>query len=73
MQVRIFRGQGRVFGFTASEAGENLPSQYGPWVPFKTLAMTRGEPQPGVNVDECLDDIDAYGLHLTDAHIRIAQ
>ena len=71
MQVHIFRGQGRVFGFTASEAGENLPSQYGPWVPFKTLAMTKGEAQRGVNVDECLDDIDAYGLHLTDAHVRI--
>jgi hypothetical protein len=35
--------------------------------------MTRGEAQPGVNVDECLDDIDAHGFHLTDAHVSIAQ
>jgi hypothetical protein len=73
MQVHIFRGPGRVFGFTADEAGENLPSRYAPWTPFKSLEMIRGEAQPGVNVDECLDDIDAVGFHLTDAHVRITQ
>ena len=73
MRVHIFRGIGRIFGFTEDETGENLPSQYGPWTAFKTLEMTRGEAQPGVNVDECLDDIDDYGFHLTDAHVRITQ
>ncbi len=73
MQVHIFRGQGRVFGFTERDAGENLPPQFGPWVPFKTLDLARGTTQPGVNVDECLDDIEVYGLHLTDAHVRITQ
>jgi hypothetical protein len=28
---------------------------------------------PGVNVDECLDDIDDHGFHLTDAHVRTTQ
>ena len=73
MQVHIFRGSGRVFGFTQDGSGEDLPSQYGPWAAFKTLEMARGEAQPGVNVDECLNDIDEFGFHLTDAHVRIAQ
>ena len=71
MQVHIFRGTGRVFGFTEDGAAANLPSQYGPWTAFKVLEMTRGEPRPGVNVDECLDDIEKHGVHLTDAHVRI--
>ncbi len=71
MQVDIFRGQGRIFGFTEGGGEEKLPPQYGPWVAFKTLEMARGEAQPGVNVDECLDDIASCGFHLTDAHVRI--
>lgn len=71
MLVHIFRGQGRIFGFTENDAGETLPPRYGPWATFKSLEMSRGQPQPGVNVDECLDDIDAHGFHLTDAHVRI--
>jgi hypothetical protein len=71
MQVHIFRGPGRIFGCTGDSGGENLPSQFGPWAAFKTLEMARGEAQPGVNVDECLDDIAQHGFHLTDAHVRI--
>ena len=72
MQVEIFRGTGRVFAFIESGSGKDLPPQYGPWAPFKALELTRGVAQPGVNVDECLDDIARHGLHLTDAHVRIA-
>ena len=71
MIIHSFRGTGRVFGFTRDAAGENLPARFGPWTPFKTLDLERGRPQPGVDVDECLDDIEARGLHLTDAHVRI--
>ncbi len=71
MRVDIFRGIGRVFGFTESGGEEKLPPQYGPWVAFKTLELVRDEAQPGVNVDECLDDIAEHGFHLTDAHVRI--
>ena len=73
MQVHIFRGPGRIFGCTGNASGENLPPQYAPWAAFKTLEMTRGEAQSGVNVDECLDDIDEFGFHVTDAHVRITQ
>jgi hypothetical protein len=73
MQVHIFRGPGRVFAFTEDAAGMNLPPRYGSWTPFKSVEMTRDEAMPGVNVGECLDDIESYGFHLTDAHVRITE
>jgi hypothetical protein len=74
MRVHSFRGTGRVLGFTEQAAGANLPSQYGPWSAFKTLELDRGgEPTPGVNTKECLDDIEKHGFHITDAHVRITE
>jgi hypothetical protein len=35
--------------------------------------LVRGEPTPGVEASACLDDIDRYGFHVTDAHIRITE
>jgi hypothetical protein len=70
-QVHIFRGTGRVFGFTEDAAGSNLPSQYGPWNSFKTISLSREEPTPGVNAADCLNDIEKHGFHITDAHVRI--
>jgi len=71
LQVHIFRGPDRIFGVTGDSSGENLPSRYRPWAAFKTLEMVRGQAQPGVNVGECLDDIDKFGFHITDGHLRI--
>jgi hypothetical protein len=73
MQVHTFRGTGRVFAFTTGGNMENLPERYAPWTPFKTIEMERGQSQPGVNVDECLDDIARHGIHVTDAHVRITE
>ncbi len=73
MRVHIFRGPGRIFGFTASVAGENLPQKYAPWTAFKSIELHRGESIPGVNTDECLNDLEAHGIHITDAHIRITE
>jgi hypothetical protein len=73
MQVHRFRGPGRVFAFTQDAGGKNLPTAYEPWTSFKSLEMSKGGAQPGVNVDECLDDIEKYGFHLTDAHVRITE
>jgi hypothetical protein len=67
MQVHIFRGPARVFGFTGDATGASLPAQYAPWNHFKTLEMSKGEAIPGVNAAECLDDIERFGYHLTDA------
>jgi hypothetical protein len=72
MQVHIFRGPGRVFAFTEDATGNNLPSQFGPWNSFKTIDLSReGEPTPGVEANDCLDDIEKHGFHITDAHVRI--
>lgn len=71
MQVHVFRAAGRVFGFTSDSTGGNLPSGLGEWSQFRTVVMTLGQPTPGVDVDDCLDDIAAHGFHLTDAHVRI--
>jgi hypothetical protein len=71
MKVHIFRGDGRVFGFTRDEAGASLPSGYGDWAAFRSVEMREGDVMPGVEVDECLADIAAHGFHLTDAHVRI--
>jgi hypothetical protein len=73
MQVHIFRGPDRIFGFTADGDGTNLPSQYAPWNAFKTIDLTRETPRAGVNVTECLDDIEKHGFHLTNAHVRITE
>jgi hypothetical protein len=74
VQVHLFRGTGRVFGCTQDATGGNLPSRFGPWVAFKTFEMNRGdEPRPGIDVEDCLSDIEAYGFHLTDAHVRITE
>jgi hypothetical protein len=73
VQVHIFRGEGRIFGFARDSEGGNLPVKHGPWSAFKALELVRGHKQPGVNVEECLDDIERLGLHVTDAHVRITE
>ena len=73
MQVHIFRGEGRVFAFTQDNEGGNLPSKYGPWFAFKSVNLVRGQTMPGVNVEQCLGDIEQHGLHVTDAHVRITE
>jgi hypothetical protein len=74
MLVHIFRGPGRVFGITEDATGANLPSQFSPWSAFKSINLSRdGEPTPGVNANECLDDIERHGFHITDAHVRITE
>ncbi len=71
MHVHVFKGPGRVFCVTADQAGANLPARFGPWEVFRSIELERGGTQPGLNVEECLDDLEAHGLHLTDAHVRI--
>jgi hypothetical protein len=73
MQVHIFRGPGRVFGCTTESSGANLPSKYAPWTAFKTVELKEGEPTPGLAVDDCLHDLETYGVHVTDAHVRITE
>jgi hypothetical protein len=69
----LFRGLGRVFAFTGDSSGTNLPQQFSPWSHFKTVEIRQGEPMPGVDVAECLADLEAFGIHITDAHVRITE
>jgi len=46
MLVYLFRGPGRVFGVTAAESGENLPSKFAPWTAFKSIELNRDVPNP---------------------------
>jgi hypothetical protein len=74
MLIHIFRGPGRVFGCTGDATGANLPSQFAPWNTFKSIELSRdGGPTPGVNTEDCLADIEKYGFHITDAHVRITE
>lgn len=74
MLVHIFRGPGRVFGVTQDATGGNLPSLFSPWTMFKSIDLSRdGQPTPGVNANECLEDIEKHGFHITDAHVRITE
>jgi hypothetical protein len=73
MQVHVFRGTGRVFAVTEGSSVSDLPELYAPWTPFKTIVLVRGQTQPGIDVDGCLDDMARYGIHVTDAHVRITE
>ena len=74
MLVHIFRGPGRVFGVTENGTGGNLPSQFSPWTFFKSIELSRdGGARAGVDANECLEDIDKHGFHITDAHVRITE
>jgi hypothetical protein len=73
MQVHVFRGTGRVFAATEGSNVNDLPELYAPWTPFKTIELVRGQTQPGIDVGDCLDDIARYGIHVTDAHVRITE
>ena len=73
MQVHIFRGPERIFAFTTEPSGANLPAKYAPWSVFKVVEVQKDVPIPGVDVNACIRDLEAYGVHVTDAHVRITE
>jgi hypothetical protein len=58
---------------TTQEDGANLPHRHAPWATFKTIDIERGKATPGLDVDECLRDLEVHGVHVTDAHRRITE
>lgn len=61
-----------MFGFTCDATGENLPGKFAPWTPFKSITLERGAPPtPGVDTEACLSDIEQFGFHVADKHVRI--
>ena len=63
-----------MFGFTEDATGGNLPSHFSPWTAFKSIDLSRdGEPTAGVDTNQCLEDVEKHGFHITDAHVRITE
>jgi hypothetical protein len=73
MRFELFGGRDRLFAVVATGGSDKLPERYGPWTHFKTPELTRGSSLPGLNVEECLDDMERHGIHVTDAHVRITE
>ncbi len=71
MRAQLYRGPGRVFAVTGDETGTNLPAKYAPWTFLKSIEIERGTPTPGLDIDECLADMETLGVHITDAHVRL--
>ena len=62
-----------MFSIIREEAGANLPVQLAPWTFFKTIEIESGLPSPGLDVEGCLADLSAFGVHITDVHVRITE
>lgn len=73
MLFELFRGRDRIFAVAPTRGSVKLPGRYGPWTHFKTLELFRGSTAPGLNVGDCLDDIERHGVHVTDAHVWITE
>jgi hypothetical protein len=73
MLIHLSRGPERVLGVTEQADGANLPGRYAPWAAFKSLEIEAGQAQPGLDVEECLQDLADYGFHITNAHVRITE
>lgn len=72
MLVHIFKNQKGQHAFTDDATGSKLPQALGPWAFVKSIDMNRGEqPRAGVNTDDCLDDIDNKGYHLSNAKVVV--
>jgi hypothetical protein len=72
MEIHLFTGKGFEFGFTPDPSGNNLPAGLRPWVFFRTFTVNRGDAQRSImDNDVCLDDIEKFGFHLTEAGARI--
>ena len=48
MQVQILRGSDHIFAVAEADGDPRLLERYGPWAPFKSIELIRGQAQPGV-------------------------
>lgn len=72
MYVYVFKGADRIMGFTAEVSGRKLPRARGPWELITRLVMSKDDqPRPVVNTNECFEDIEMHGFHITDNYRRI--
>jgi hypothetical protein len=73
MRAHLFRDPGRIFAVTTDSTGLKLPKKYAPWTALKTVELEKDILTPGLDVNECLQDLENYDVHITDAHIHITE
>ena len=68
MRVHMFQGEDGLYGFTPQDDGGNLPAEYSPWRPLKSVEMVaeRTAPRMGVHEAEILAAIKRQGYCITD-------
>jgi hypothetical protein len=73
MHVYIFQGGDGLYGFTPQDDGGNLPAEYSPWMPLKSVKIVsdRTAPRIGVSEIEVLTAIKRQGYCITDVRIEI--
>jgi hypothetical protein len=52
MRVHIFQGGDELYGFTAQGDGGNLPAEYSPWRPLKSVEMVPDRTAHRIRVNE---------------------
>jgi hypothetical protein len=71
MHVFTFRSETHpgMTGFTTRRTGDNLPQEFGPWLPVSQGAMHAGDPVTGVyrGADAVLAGIDRDGFYIARA------
>ena len=75
MHVHIFQGGDGLYGFTPRDDGGNLPGEYSPWRPLKSVKMVpdRTAPRIGANETEVLAAIKRQGYCITDVRIEFKE
>jgi hypothetical protein len=75
MRVHIFQGEDGLYDFTPQDDGRNLPAEYSPWRPFKSVEMfpDRAAKRIGANEAEVLAAIKRQGYCISDVRIEIAE
>jgi hypothetical protein len=73
MRVHIFQGGDELYGFTPQDNGGNLPAEYSPWRPLKSVEMDpdRSAHRIRLNETEVLAAIKRQGYCITDVTIEI--
>ena len=52
MRVHTFQGEDGLYGFTPQDDGGNLPGEYSPWRPLKSVEMVPDRTAPRIGVQE---------------------
>jgi hypothetical protein len=75
MRVHMFQGEDGLYGFTPRDDGSNLPAEYSPWRPLKSVKVIPDctAPRIGANETEVLAAIKRQGYCITDVRIEIKE